>query len=306
MRKIIGEFMTKVAKVFVNCNLCGKNDTELLYVIKGFRIVKCKNCGLIYVNPRLTKKDLVKIYNEDYFKNKELYRREKEYCGYLDYVKDEKNIKAVFIPILDNIEKIKPRGRILDVGAATGFFLHLAKERGWKVHGIEISKYARDYARKRFKINIQDCKITKFKKNFFDVVVLLDVIEHLPNPRQTLEDVNMVLKKDGLLVLITPDSESYIVKFLLKDKWLEFKRVREHPHFFSARTLIRMLRITGFEVLRIDSVERVLTIEEVIGNLKFYNKPIFNFIFRFVKFLGIEERGISVNPHYKITVYAKK
>src|SRR5690349_21316927 len=94
------------------CGICGAKDTQHLYEIKGFTIVKCKQCGFMYVNPRIANEDLPKLYSSDYFHNQQF--------GYLDYEATahlrKKNFERWY-------RDIKPflaveKGNALDIGCA--------------------------------------------------------------------------------------------------------------------------------------------------------------------------------------------
>ena len=162
-------------KEFVKCNLCNKDDTRLVFKLCGYNIVKCKNCGLVYVNPRLKEKALHKIYNKDYYQNKEFKNsKTQKLFGYNLYIQDKEDIINTFKRRLRIIEKYKKGKKLLDVGCATGFFLDMAGSKGWKVYGTDVSKFACDYARKELPVkNIfhGNLKDAKFKDEMFDVVL---------------------------------------------------------------------------------------------------------------------------------------
>lgn len=296
-------------KEFVNCNLCSKNDTKLVFKINGHRIVKCVNCSLMYINPRLKEKSLHEIYKKEYYENAEFKNSNTQSLfGYDLYIEEKEDVVNTFKRRLEVIEKYKKKGKILDIGCATGFFLELAKSRGWDVYGNDVSKFACEYARKKLGLkNIVHGGLTKvkFKDGMFDVVTIFDVIEHLPDPKKALKVINRLLKKDGLLVLITPNSGSLAAKILGK-RWEEFRRAREHIYFFSTKTLSEMLQKTGFTVLKTESAGRYFSLESAARRGKLYFKGIFSALEYIINILGIGNKKIFVDPHYKITVYARK
>jgi hypothetical protein len=119
---------------YVGCDLCGSDDAKLLFLKRGrltgfnFRIVKCRKCGLIYVNPRLSKDSLKSLYNESYYKGE-------GFDNYVEYVRDYErgySLKFPYREILDTIESIVGglRGKyLLDVGCGLGLLLKFARER---------------------------------------------------------------------------------------------------------------------------------------------------------------------------------
>ncbi|MBW2976429.1 class I SAM-dependent methyltransferase [Candidatus Woesearchaeota archaeon] len=292
---------------FTDCNLCNSVSTRKLMNVNGFTVVKCKKCGLVYVNPRLKEKKLHEIYNKEYFENPALNGSRSSFCGYGEYLKEKGNIQSTFNRRLKKINKFSKRGKLLDVGCAFGFFLELAKKDGWDVKGLEISKYAYAYAKEKLKLPAVNKTLEKarFKANSFGVVTLFDVIEHLPDPKSTLKEVRRILKPQGLVVITTPDIGSITAKILWKN-WEEVKRVREHIYYFSKDTLKKLLESLGFKVLGTESAGRFFSVESAVKRGKLYNKAIFSVIEKLSKILRLNKKNIYIDPHYKITIYARK
>ncbi len=227
---------------YVTCNLCGSDDTELLFVKRGFNIVQCKKCGLVYVNPRRTLQSLKNHYTEEFFTD----------CGnrgYSDYIGMEKELKIKFGRKIKTVEKIKKGGKLLDVGCATGFFLDVAKDRGWEVFGVELSDFASNYARKKgLNVFTGDLTDTNFPDEYFDVVTMWEVIANLTDPHRNLIEVHRVLKKNGLVVISTGNINSIFAKFH-GISW-EILTPTGHLYYFSPMTLRNMLNATGFKIVK--------------------------------------------------------
>lgn len=295
------------ATEFVNCNLCNSDSTRKLMSIKGFNIVKCRNCGLSYVNPRLKERKLHKIYDKKYFSNEAFDGAKTAFYGYGKYLEEEDCIKATFKRRLKVINRLSGKGRLLDIGCAFGFFLELARDNGWKVQGLEISEYAYTYAKNVLKLPVMNKTLekAKFKSSSFDVVTIFDVIEHLPDPKSTLKEIRRVLKPNGLVVITTPNIGSITAKILWKN-WEEVRRVREHIYFFSKNTLKKILESLGFEVLKTESAGRFFSVKMAVERGKLYNRNIFILIGKVSESLGLSNKRIYVDPRYKMTVYARK
>jgi len=239
------------------CEICESENIKELYKLSYCRINKCKNCGLVF-----TDKDSIKIkpknlYNIVYFEvtNKSFF----ENCK-IDY--EEKNSKRIkrFKRRLSLINRYTKKGKILDVGCATGVFLDIAKKNGWDTYGIDISDYASRYAREKFKLNVKRGELhkVKYSKNYFDVVTMWDFIEHVPNPDQIIKETNKIIKNNGLLYILTINEDSLMVKLadfiyfisFKKIKWpLELSHPIHHIHHFSEKTLIMLLEKHGFRIL---------------------------------------------------------
>tara|TARA_B100000700_G_C15023901_1_gene847150 strand:- start:299 stop:1045 length:747 start_codon:yes stop_codon:yes gene_type:complete len=148
--------------------------------------------------------------------------------------------------ILNYLNKRKP-GKLLDVGCGHGWLLSALNNK-WKKFGIDISKYAAKNASKFGEIFVGDIK--NYKENQFDVITALHVIEHHKKPEEFIKKIKNILKKNGILILETPDFDSaaarrYGNKFrLLHDK--------THISLFSQDSLIRFVRKYDLKLIDIN------------------------------------------------------
>jgi hypothetical protein len=99
----------------VGCNLCSADDTVPVADVDGLCIVRCKQCGLLYVNPRYREDLLQNIYTETYYDHDGILNG-LEFFGYDNYIADEENIKITFAKRLKTIERYVSNGRLLDIG----------------------------------------------------------------------------------------------------------------------------------------------------------------------------------------------
>lgn len=138
-----------------------------------------------------------------------------------------------------------PPGRILDVGCGLGFLLS-ALEDGWDRYGIEVSKFAAGHAKKWGSIHLGDLKRAGYPDEFFDVVVLYHVIEHMPHPVSVIREVYRVLKAGGILLFSTPDFDSGCAR-RFKERY-RLLNDQTHISLFSADSAHRFLRDHGFVI----------------------------------------------------------
>jgi 2-polyprenyl-3-methyl-5-hydroxy-6-metoxy-1,4-benzoquinol methylase len=290
----------------VNCDICGCAQTEVLYTIQSYNIARCARCGLVFTNPRLSEDEINKIYSsQEYYQS-----ATPTIIGYENYIADKEDITNTFSRKLKVIEGMREaKGRILDIGCAGGFFLEAAKENGWDPYGIEISKYMAEYAQKSFGERVFNGALAakKYPDGYFDVITMWDVIEHMPRPGSELLETNRIIKKDGLLVVQTPNIGSYIA-MLMRKNWLCLQRPVEHIYYFSPETIRLILKKAGFEVIRTTSTGsgKVCTLEFVIGRLRNYNNFIFSRLAKIIKILGIEKAAFYVNIGDNMITYARK
>lgn len=219
----------------VPCNICGSGETRLVFQKWSFRIVECVECGLVYVNPRA-----FRVEEDDYFEGPYLSTIEKD--GQLD-----SGIGTLYGEIIYNLSSRVPLGRLLDVGCAMGHFLGFAKRYGWEVEGVECSPYAARYAAERFEANVHAVCVLKdahLTPESYHACVLVEVIEHLPDPRETMTEVWRLLQPGGLVYVTTPNFTAYR-SLLLREEWSAVIPVGHLYHFDSA-SLPKLLSSIGF------------------------------------------------------------
>jgi SAM-dependent methyltransferase len=219
----------------VACNTCGSTDTRLVLQKWSYRIVQCVDCGLVYVNPRA-----FRIEADDYFEGPYLSTIEKE--GQLD-----PGIGTIYGEIIYNLSSRVPLGKLLDVGCAMGHFLDFAKRYGWEVEGVECSPYASRYAGERFGVTVHPVCVLKdahLRKDFYHSCVLVEVIEHLPDPRETMTEVWRVLQPGGLVYVTTPNFDCYR-RMLLREEWHAVIPIG-HLYYFDSASLAKLLTSIGF------------------------------------------------------------
>jgi SAM-dependent methyltransferase len=226
------------------CDLCGSTDRALLYEVNGYPIVRCESCGLVFVGRAQTADELRAFYDASYWEDA-------EGEGYHCYAAAEERKRHHFSGLLGDLEALTPGRDLIEVGSAYGYFLDEARRRGWRVRGIEPSRHAADHAREELGLEIgsEPLVALPLERDSVDCVAMWDVIEHLPDPRATLEAAFAWLRPGGVLGLSTGDVESLTARLhgrdwaLMTPPW--------HQYYFSRRTMRRLLADVGFELVRI-------------------------------------------------------
>ena len=220
----------------VFCNLCRNDSASQLWVKDGFQYVRCENCGLVYVNPQLIPSEIQRIY-EIGFQSK-------------SSSKPTPTNTVAYEPILRWASQYRQTMQLLDVGCFKGHLLVAARDRGWVVHGTEISEQAAEYARIENKLDVFLGPLSQagYASEMFDVVVMRDVIEHLSDPHDYLREVHRLLRPGGGLYIDTPNFDS-LTRRLLGKEWSVF--FPWHQYFFTAKTLQQLLRQSGFVIRRV-------------------------------------------------------
>lgn len=158
---------------------------------------------------------------------------------------------------LDSISKYaQPPGRLLEVGFGNGNFLKLAHEEGWETHGAELSTTLVQHARQQLQlsnIELGAVEDLNYAEGFFDVVAGFNFIEHVPDPRQTLEQFWRLLKPSGYLVLMCPNIAG-IYHLLMPEILGEADPLNiswvppHHLNYFNKTNLKLLLETSGFTV----------------------------------------------------------
>ncbi len=233
----------------IPCALCGGDDVTLLYAPRTpegevFPVVRCLRCDLVYVNPRRKQETLAEIYRKArYFQTSA-----EGGSGYDDYLADRDLHLAFFRAQLDRIEERVARGRLLEVGCATGFLLEEARRRGWDVAGVELSEFASGYARERLGLPVVTGTLRQalFPDGHFGAAVLDDVLEHFADPLSELAELRRVLAPGGVALFHTPNADSPWHRLMGKH-WVHTKP-GEHLFYFTPATVSSLLQRSGFEV----------------------------------------------------------
>ncbi|HEX6739946.1 MAG TPA: class I SAM-dependent methyltransferase, partial [Vicinamibacteria bacterium] len=152
---------------------------------------------------------------------------------------------------LERAERRTGVGRLLEVGAGSGAFVRVALERGWKADAIEMAPAGAERLRELgARVHQGDLEQAGYADGQFDLVVSLEVLEHLPRPRPHLEALARITRPGGLLLLSTPNHGG------LSRRWLGLRwRVidPEHLGYFTPRTLASAARRAGFGEVRVRS-----------------------------------------------------
>ena len=158
----------------------------------------------------------------------------------------------------------------MDIGSSYGLFVDEAYRRGWQAYGMEIDPIACKYCRKNFpNIILFDNPLEndELPENYFDVITLWGVIEHMCDPALSLKLIRKAIKPGGLIFIDTGDVESW-PKRLLGKSWWHF--MGQHLYFYSKKTLSELLKKSGFRVKEIDTHKIYFSISSLSNSLKRY------------------------------------
>lgn len=241
-----------MTRTIISCNNCESSNYSLYAVGRGNRrtsfiekkhpAVICKECGLIFLNPQHSPKDYATYYsglNVKAFDEKQI----------LEVMKNPTNtrteIRDFLLKHIDILE-FSGKPKLLDVGCGKGIFLHLMRQEGFDVEGLDPGSAETDFIERELDIRVHNGIFNDhtIPDESYDVVSAMGVVEHVNDPKEFLDVLWKLLKPGGYLLLTTPSvwhmdlrhgPESY------------FKFV--HTYYYSVKTLASLMRQEGFDIV---------------------------------------------------------
>lgn len=243
----------------INCPLCNSNQEKILFsrpdythqiTDDAFNVVRCRKCGIVYVNPRPTEDEIHQYYPEEFYDiniNGEELLKTKQRQLLLKY---------------QYISDLQP-GVLLDVGCQKGEFMYFMQQKGWHVRGCDFSSKPPNV----FGLDIfyGDFDLAGYSENSFDLITLWAVLEHVYNPEEMLKKLNRLLKPGGSIVMLVTNFYSLPASLMRHDD------VPRHTTLFSKKTLAQMLKQAGYlpDFFRFNS--------ELFGGT---NRGVFNYLIK--------------------------
>lgn len=236
-------------KFHSSCLIC---KSSLLKDLKNYEfafLTKCQKCHFVFSKKKPTQKELIDHY-EGYGRN-----------DYLSPI----TIKR-YNELIDEFEKFKKNGKILDVGCGIGYFLEVAKKRGWTVYGTEYTEEAIKICKSKG-IKMQEGKLNPDNYNIeeFDIITSFEVLEHINNPIEEISNFYKILRKGGLVYLTTPNFNS-ISRYYLKANY-NVITYPEHLCYYTPKTLKNLFKEINFNVLKLKttgiSITRIKTSKKI-------------------------------------------
>ena len=242
----------------VSCPLgCEVSDADVLtghdrlHDLPGeFTVVKCRACGLMRTNPRPTANSIGFYYPDDYGPYLGTRVQQNSY-------KDTNGIKDFFRPFVQWVFNSKVTalpslspGRLLEVGCASGSFLHKMACEGWQVEGIEFSETAAQTARQQgYHVHTGSLENAPTPAHPFDLIVGWMVLEHLHHPVASLKKLHTWAKPGAWLALSVPDAGALEFR-IFKNKWYDL-HLPNHLYHFTPDTLGQVLEAGGWRLTQV-------------------------------------------------------
>lgn len=233
-----------------HCLLCGADTLDPVYLAKDrhygilgiYKIVRCTQCSLMFLNPMYSDEELSALYPSDYYAYQDKFHPSRW-----------KNVLKSLVGIRGGTRDPRFRipGKMLDLGCGSGWFLRDMRDRGWKVFGVEINRAAAELGQRQAGLDIFPGTLSQanFPSNFFDYIRANHSFEHISCPSQTLEQIYRILRPRGKVLIGVPNVAGLNAKLFQQYWW--YLGAPVHPVTYSVGTLSALLRKHRFEVEKV-------------------------------------------------------
>lgn len=281
--------------VDVSCDLCGGRDAALeleavdtRYDLPGtFRVVRCRNCGLVYTNPRPADELLGRYYPMEYLPHQAKRHQHTSRVGLMLRRMAFSGKTNIFSRMMGRayntlafrafMEGSGDDASMLDVGCGLGDYSLQWEKLGWKVQGLEADQQAAGLAAERIGMKVFSGYLddVTLPEHAYDLITMSHVLEHTTSPRRALRKLRDALKPGGRLLLMVPNYASWDRK-VFGGKWQGLE-VPRHLFHFEPSTLRRVLAVEGFHVEKLGSSAfpsvLVRTVRDLLGMNKSFVEP---------------------------------
>ncbi|MGB8698080.1 MAG: class I SAM-dependent methyltransferase [Thermosynechococcaceae cyanobacterium] len=244
--------------VAVKCCICSNDGSEPVAVGEDFEyrsspdtflMVRCTQCGLVYLNPRPAIAELARIYPPDYH----AYDFSEEQFEFVYKVRRKLEARR----LLSCCQGLPENARIIDVGCGDGFYLSLLRQfgkSGWQLEGIDPSDLA-VLAAHRTGLTIHQGTIQSLDlpKASSDLAFMIATLEHVDDPVQVLEVVRSLLRPGGHVVIVTDNTDTLDFRLFQQRHWGGYHFPR-HWNLFNPSTLRQLAQKVDLEVAQLTTI----------------------------------------------------
>ncbi len=260
------------------CHVCKGARVYYLFSAGDHRMVRCDDCGLVFVNPQPSDDELARIYHAHYFPEKISDAGKKTLAGVR---------QAAAQLYLSQIRRYhgSTTGRLLEVGCGDGDFLVEAEAAGWQVTGVELSPSAGQRAQARLQngeVRSGEWSLAALPAAQFELCVISSVLGDVRSPAGLLQEIHRVLKPGGTLFIAMPAMDSLLAR-LMRQKWMELKA--EHLTYFDRQNLQTALFKSSFRDVIAQPGGKIINFDCVRIHFDRYPAPLMTGLLNFLAHL---------------------
>lgn len=253
-----------------------------------FSLVKCSTCHLVFQKPLPSDEEISRYYSRDEFGNSKYYS--------LSINEDIHTFDGYF----DIIKRYKQSGTILEIGSSVGTLLHVSKRHGFvNQTGVELNDNSIAQCKKNYPDFVIHKSLPTSQK--FDLIVMSDVIEHLPDPFTYLEKLRSILNDGGIIFIITPDFDSLVARRT------QVKPI-EHLYYFTKETLKKSIGKAGYKLLYLANISREQRLQTLVHRST-SDKSLLKLIFKvciLLRVSGVMQKLVIKNLKYNLVAVVQK
>lgn len=267
-----GEFVKENIEILDKCPVCENRDFKTYCIKDHFIHKECANCGLVYLDPKLSRKATLEFYNSPV---NEIYNESKFHNPDAGRIDDQLNLSNYDL-ILKNLPDGNPKNKkLLEIGPGKGTFLAHAVKDGFEGHAVELNLQLIENLRKTTPhVYTDDLQHINLPDNFFDVIYFRDVMEHIDMPVPFLREVTRVLKPGGIVMI-----DTHNIKSLVNSATKEYHTVLfafEHPLHWSSASLKFAGEKAGLSFQKVYFNHDYQSLQDIA---KYYFRPTFTYIY---------------------------
>lgn len=251
------------------CIVCDSLDCCFYKEEYSYKVFLCRDCDVLFVFPHPDPRQIEEVYMRSEYSP--------ENVAYW-----EKRGRRTFIRLLQKLELLRHSGTLLDVGCGYGLFLKYARERGWKVYGVDICKEECRYAVDKLGLDVFNGTLfdASYPDKYFDVITLWNVLEHVPDPVSLLKECCRIMKEGGLLLLRVPNMAlHWRIRFIWERMGKTLLNPPQHLYGFGPKNLDLLLQRVGFS-------SREITNADISGDSEFVQKMVGKVLGKMIRFFA--------------------
>lgn len=282
------------------CPLCASREAQLFFTKNHHDVLRCSSCNFAYVNAAPQAQDLKQLYDKTYFYG------DPGKFGYHDYLAEKQNRVSQFKTKIQYLQTQFPSGGlVLDVGCADGSFLELFPC-SWTTEGVELSEAIWETIPQPLQSRVYQGFFEDFVSSaFYDAITLWDVVDHVADPKQTLQKAFSILKPGGLLGMVTGDLSSAFARLMGKHWYLYIPPV--HLSYFSRHSIEKIFSDIGFEKPLIVYEGKRVSLALVFYRIAhLFPWRLWRSLFRSISNLFSDQVNFNLNFFDVMTIWARK